>query len=128
MKRKFTVLLLLTLSYIVFSCAKKKEEKTSVQLPAPTEMPTPPVSTSGEIDQLYINYMVEQAKLSQEYVHKISPSDRADYEKKTQVIREKYRLDQHPDFRQYYANLPPEKQMEFMQKMKEAMEKAGLKR
>ncbi|HCJ66329.1 MAG TPA: hypothetical protein DHV62_03145 [Elusimicrobia bacterium] len=135
MKRKvFTILLLLTLSIMVFSCAKKKEEKTSEDLPTPTEMPAPSetlapqVSTSPEMDKLYIDYMVEQAKLSQEYVHKTSPTDRADYEKKSLAIREKYRLDQHPDFRQYYANLPPNRQMEFMQKMNQAMDNAGLRR
>lgn len=126
----FTILLLLTLSFMVSSCAKKKEEKPSeTAIPiTPNEVPVPQVSTSPEMDKLYIDYMVEQAKLSQEYVHKTSPTDRADYEKKSLAIHEKYRLDQHPDFRQYYANLPPNRQMEFMQKMNQAMDNAGLRR
>ncbi len=128
MKRKSMLLFLLFFSPLILSCAKKKEEETSMQLPVPAQIPVPQVPTSAGIDQLYIDYMVEQAKLSTEYVHKTTPADRAEYEKKAQAIREKYLIDRHPDFREYYATLPPEKQMEFMQKMDQAMNNAGLKR
>lgn len=131
MKNKFLVLNVLLLSCLGLSCAKK--EKTT-EKPAPTmekpaaSMEEPQVQIPAEgIDELYINYMVDQAKLSQEYVRKTSPQDKMEYEKKAQAIREKYHLDQHPDFREYYANLPPEKQMAFMQKMNQAMGKLQLK-
>lgn len=127
MKKRFEVLLFAVLSLTLFACGKKKEEKPSVEMPPPTEMPAPQVSVSPEIEELYINFMVEQAKLNKEYAEKTSPTDRAEYERKIQVIREKYRLDQYGDFHQYYNQLPPEKQMAFMQKVGQAMAQTGLR-
>jgi len=117
----------------ILSCAKKKEEKEqkipAVEQPivSPGEI-SPPLGMVGSenMDEFYINYMVEQAKLNREYIHKTSPEDRREYEKKAQAIHDKYNLNQHMDFRQYYAQLSPERQMEFMTKIDQAMKNAGL--